>query len=202
MICKVEANLLFGRAMEVRKMLRPLVRGDSSCCRVNDRDKEGRQCVVLGSFSGSQPSSDFVRDWRFATPVAGLWGSYFERWIPADTKEKYYYLDRAYLHLYWLAGAQDVSEREILALHCDPNEPEEPANHPGLKHSRYKRGPHIHVSTAEQPMPHSHIALNLGHLPEVLASFENLTVAIRSAIQILNEQVIALYRAEGSSSLR
>jgi hypothetical protein len=51
------------------------------------------------------------------------------------------------------------------------------------------------VSTAEQPIPHSHIALNLGHLSEVLGSFHSLSVALRSAIGMLNDQVIALYRA-------
>jgi hypothetical protein len=194
MVCRVEAQLLYGRAENVREMLRPLVRGDSTCRRVNDRDKEGRPCIVLASFSGSQPPSDFVRDWRFATPAPNLWGSYSERWVPADAKGKYYFLDRAYLQLYRRIRLEDVNEREILALHCDPNEPEEPVDYQGPKHSRYKRGPHIHMSTAEHPMPRSHIALNLGHLTEVLASFDSLSAAIRSAIQMLDDQVIAFYR--------
>jgi hypothetical protein len=195
MVCKVEDKLLYARVESVRAMLRPLVRGDCTCRRVNDRDKDGRPCIVLASFSGSQPPSDSIRDWRFATQVPYLWGSYLERWVPVDTKARHYFLDRAYLHLYRRSHLEGMSENEILALHCDPNEPDEPSDHHGLKHARYKRGPHIHVPTAEQPMPHSHIALNLGNLPEVLNSFENLSAAFNSAIQMLDEQVIALYRA-------
>jgi len=200
MVCTVEEHLLHMRPEEVRVMLRPLVRGDTTCQRRNERGRNGQPCIVLASFSGLQPPSDLVRDWRFATPVKILWGSYSERWVPADTKGRRYFLDRAYLHLYRRARREDVNEKEILALHCDPNEPDEPEEHRGLKHARYKRGPHIHVSTAEQPMPHSHIALNLGELPEVVKSFEKLSGAISSAIQMLTDQVIALYQStEGSS---
>jgi hypothetical protein len=195
MICKVEAQVLYGRVTDIREMVRPLVRGDSSCRRLNERDRDGRPCIVLASFSGPQPPSDAFRDWRFATAVTNLWGSYFERWVPVDVKGRHYFLDRAYLHLYRRTRIEDANDREILGLHCDPNEPNEPSNYDGPKHARYKRGPHIHVSTAEQPMPHSHIALDLGQLPEVLGSFENLSSAIRSAIRMLDDQVIALYRS-------
>ena len=195
MTCEVEAQVLYGRVADVREMVKPLVRGDCSCRRLNERDREGRPCIVLASFSGPQPPSDAFRDWRFATPATNLWGSYFERWVPVDAKARHYFLDRAYLHLYRRSRFDDALDREILGLHCDPNEAVETASHQGPRHTRYKRGPHIHVSTAEQPIPHSHIALNLGHLSEVLGSFHSLSVALRSAIGMLNDQVIALYRA-------
>lgn len=194
MLCKVEAESLYRRDTDVRAMLGPLVRGDSTCRRLNQRGRDGKATIILASFSGPQPPSDSYRDWRFATTATNLWGSYFERWMPADPKERHYFLDRAYLHLYERTRSEGAGDKEILGLHCDPNEPLEHENHGGLKHARYKRGPHIHVSTAEQPMPHSHIALNLGHLDEVLESFDNLSSAIQSAIRMLNDQVIELYR--------
>ena len=198
--CRIEATQLYGRAAIVRKMLRPLVRGDSTCRRSNDRDQQGRANVILASFSGSEPPTDAVRDWRFSTTAPNLWGSYIERWIPDDSTARYFFLERAYLHLYKRSGFHEGDETEILALHCDPNEPPEPPNHKGPRHSRYKRGPHIHVSTAEQIlMPHAHFALNLGQTQTSLTTFDTLSSAISSAIKMLDDQVIALYRVEGSS---
>jgi hypothetical protein len=123
-----------------------------------------------------------------------LHGSYQESWCPVNEKRKRYYLEKAYLHLYLTTlTAGDAAEKEILALHCDPNEADEPPGWKGLVHSKYKRGPHLHVSTAEQPMPHSHFALNACHLGSVLISVESLTNAMATAVQMLEDQVLRLY---------
>ncbi len=116
-------------------------------------------------------------------------GSYFEQWLPVDERQKRYYIDSAYLHLYRRPEAIGRAEEfEILGLHCDPNEP----GH--TEHARYKQGPHLHVSTSEQPMPRSHIALNLGNLVETLGSIDQLSVAWQTAIKMLEDQVLDLYR--------
>jgi hypothetical protein len=120
-------------------------------------------------------------------------GSYFERWVPTSEKRRNYYLAQAYLHLYWRERASDA-ESEFLALHCDPNEPDDI----GLrKHAQYKRGPHIHVVAATQPLPHAHLALNLGHLAEVLGSVERLTTAVSSGVNLIRYQVLDLFDVNG-----
>jgi hypothetical protein len=123
-------------------------------------------------------------------------GSYQERWCPVNEKRKRYYLERAYLHLYLTTQIEgEAMEKELLLLHCDPNETDEPVDWPGLRHSKYKRGPHLHISTAQQPIPHSHFALNACHLDSVLSSVESLTKAMEVAVQMLEDQVLRLYEA-------
>lgn len=59
-----------------------------------------------------------------------------------------------------------------------------------MKHATYKRGPHIHVSAAQQPLPHSHLALNAMHIDDVLKSIDSLDTAVRSGVVLLRDQVL------------
>ena len=93
--------------------------------------------------------------------------------------------------MYWKPKAAD-DEKELLALHCDPNEPDDADV---LKHALYKRGPHIHVSASEQPLPHSHFALNAAHLREVLSSAEQLVQAMSKGIVLVRDQVLDIFDA-------
>jgi hypothetical protein len=95
-------------------------------------------------------------------------------------------LERAYLHLYRRSDLNNADD-EIFALHCDPNEPQ------SERHYRYKAGPHVHLSTARDPLHHSHIALNNSNLAEVLSSVPNLTVALGSAIAMVDDQVLGFF---------
>ncbi|HWF67920.1 MAG TPA: hypothetical protein VN670_11470 [Acidobacteriaceae bacterium] len=70
---------------------------------------------------------------------------------------------------------------EIVALHCDPNEAR------AERHYRYKAGPHIHMSTAVDPLHHAHIGLNNDDLEDVLSSIDNLTNALRLAILMIDD---------------
>jgi hypothetical protein len=56
--------------------------------------------------------------------------------------------------------------------------------------AKYKKGPHLHIKAAEDPLPHAHFALNLGHLDAVLDSVESLTEAMRFGILMLKEEVL------------
>lgn len=181
MFCEVDIGSLAERHQLIPKMLLPI----SGSNRVWSSSVSQGNEIMIGVHSGRKPDAD-VRDWRFTTPVLHIRGSYFERWIPGDEKRINYYLDRAYLHLYWRQDAAD-EETELLALHCDPNEPDDTGI---LKQATYKRGPHIHVSASEQPLPHSHFALNMGHLPEVLGSIESLSSAVGSGVTLLRDQVL------------
>lgn len=55
---------------------------------------------------------------------------------------------------------------------------------------KYKKGPHLHIKAADDPLPHAHIALNLGHLDAVLGSIGTLSEAMRCAIFMLKEEVL------------
>jgi hypothetical protein len=74
-----------------------------------------------------------------------------------------------------------------LALHCDPNEPS------SQKHYLYKAGPHVHMSTAQDPLHRAHIALNTSNLKEVLRSVGDLTIALKTAVTMVDDQVLSLY---------
>jgi hypothetical protein len=77
-------------------------------------------------------------------------------------------------------------ERELLALHCEPEE---------LRASvaAYKRGPHVHISIAEYPLKDAHIALARGHLDEVLANTSNLMESLQLSILMLRDEVVSRY---------
>lgn len=151
-----------------------------------------RNDFVLAVHSGSKPDLA-PREWRFTTRVPKMRASYLERWVPTNEKRKRYYLMQAYLHLYWREGPREDDEKEILALHCDPNEPGDAGTR---KHALYKRGPHIHVVDSSQPLPHAHFALNVGHLSEVLRSVESLTAAVLSGVNLVRDQVLDLFEID------
>ena len=182
MKCSVAVQDLVGRGDEICSLVRPLV-GKG---RVAFRRRASRQAIMFGTFSG--PLDDRpIDELRFSTFVHLIRAAYRERWIPADEKAKRYYLEHAYLHLYQQLPYGE-GEQQFLALHCDPNEPDD------KPHAMYKQGPHVHIVSAPQPMPHSHFALNLGNLPTVLASVPNLHSAFATAVIMLQQQVLEVYR--------
>jgi hypothetical protein len=48
----------------------------------------------------------------------------------------------------------------------------------------------LHIKAANEPLPHAHIALNLGHLDAVLTSIDTLSDAMKTAISMLKEEVL------------
>lgn len=182
MNCDVAEQELIGRGDQIRKLVQPLVgKGRVAFGRITTR-----QSVLFGAFSGSRPDLP-IDEWRFTTFVPSIRGAYYERWIPVDERAKRYSLELAYLHLYEQL-ATSRSERQFLALHCDPNEPD------AAPHARYKQGPHVHVVSAPQPLPHSHFALNLANLPQVLSSMIQLHAAFSTAVMMLQDQVLQVYK--------
>ncbi len=182
MNCHVAERDLIGRGDQICRLVRPLV-GKG---RIAFHRFTSRRNIIFGAFSGPRPDRP-IDEWRFGTFVPSIRAAYRERWTPSDDSAKHYSLMQAYLHLYEQLSS-DESEQQFLALHCDPNED---ARAP---HVRYKLGPHVHVLTAPQPLPHSHFALNLSDIAGVLSSLENLDTAFSTAIRMLQEQVLELYK--------
>jgi hypothetical protein len=188
MVCELSADRLQGRRQEVPDMLLPI----TNSRRVGSSFDRQRDELLIGAHSGRKPDIG-LRDWRFTTKIRRIRGSYWERWAPTTEKRRIYYLAQSYLQLYWRESAGD-EESELVALHCDPNEADDTGV---LRHAIYKRGPHIHVLTASQPLPHSHFALNLGNLPDILRSIDTLTGAVRFGINMIRDQVLDLFDAHG-----
>jgi hypothetical protein len=140
---------------------------------------------MIGVHSGARPDIG-VTDWRFSTVVRGIRAAYHERWIAVDEKRQRFYIERAYLHLY-RRRRDESEESEIIAMHCDPNEPDDSGE---LNHAVYKRGPHIHVTASHQPFPHSHIALNATEIDNVLSSIVSLHNAVSAGVVLLRDQVL------------
>ena len=148
----------------------------------------GRTRVALGFASDSPGGTKAIvaadqmlgrlryREESFRTSVNSLRGRYFELWKVAkgETLE----LDRAYFTLLRVKnGLSDF--KEVLCLHSDPGDEEE-----------LKKGPHLHVSCAEDPIPHCHFPLDLGSLQSVLKDCESLTTAMERAIGVVARDVL------------
>jgi hypothetical protein len=120
------------------------------------------------------------RDASFRTSVETLRGRYFELWRTVGRTKLL--LDRAYFTLERIQQASHTFD-EILCVHTDPGDIEE-----------YKQGPHLHVTCAEQPIPHCHFPLDLGSLHTVLKDCASLTTAMQRAIRVVATDVLPKFR--------
>ncbi len=176
-VIEVEERMLIGRIQKIQKLLRPLSK-DSSVGPALKHVSGGRS-YILAAHDGSPPTSNY-RDWRFRTFVSDFRAMYFEEWV--SSRNRHWYLEKAYLNIYKI-DLPTRYEREYLCLHCDPNEPDNSSC------AVYKKGPHLHISIAAD-LSHAHIALNKGHLEEVLNSVDSLTKALDSGICLIVDEVL------------
>jgi hypothetical protein len=166
------------RENRIRQMLNPLTLHPSSpACRVHSQIGGA---VLFGAYDGSYRGGP-ARDWRFATVAGRIYANYYERWIPIPGRRDILCLTQAYLTIYQKEGPTD--EEELLALHCDPEEPDGEG-------SIYKRGPHLHISIAGPPIRDAHIALARGHLDHVLANAPSLMEALTWSIVMIRDEIL------------
>ena len=172
----LQAADLYTQEARVRLMLRPISRAQSG-------PAAAVQTVggvwILGTHDGS-PSLSGYRDWRFATPAQRHYAMYFEVWKPVDRRR--YGMQQAYLNIY--QRCSNGEEKEVLCLHCDPGESR------AAPHAAYKRGPHLHLAFAEDPLQRAHLALHFGRVDELLADNERLHSALADAVQMIRDEVI------------
>jgi hypothetical protein len=172
------------RVNTIQGMLAPLKGGRRVACDlVKDKQRGGK---VFAAHDGHALSGDF-RDWAFRTFAPDIWCRYFELWRPLAAGRDQWHLFCAYLTL---AKTDRVRQClvEVACVHCDPTDNStEPIG-------SYKRGPHLHVELADDPLPRAHFPLNLGHLKEVLASPANVTKALTDAVAVVSHEVVARYR--------
>jgi hypothetical protein len=173
-------KLFNGRVRQVQKILRPLVgkSGQVACCIVG----AGRGRVICGRTGGNV--HDYEEVW-FYTRKQDIQGQYHEIWYPGRDEQEWW-LERAYFSLRRVISHVAQVE-DILCIHSDPQcgEPEPVAS--------YKRGPHLHVSLAKEPLLHAHFPLNRGHLAQVLESCDSLSEAMALAIKVVSDEVVSRY---------
>ncbi len=182
--CEVEIEALRGRPSQVRRLLRSISsESGGPACEVRNLNRVYTLCAY-----GPGKAPEALRDWRFKTPCAGFYGHYEERWRPVAVDRRSYFLERAYLMIYRRLPEPARGESEIIALHCDPNLPEE-------SRSVYKAVPHIHVKAADPPIPRAHLALELSQIDDLLTSHDVLMEAFRRGIDLICEEVLSRYEA-------
>jgi hypothetical protein len=179
MNCILDVEKIPGRTQEIARILAPLAPPSRRIACM--RRLLNRQTALVAHL-GQEPSEPDPDQWRFPTRVPLIRASYYEIWQPVGQG---FCLNRAYLHLYVRKDQRE--EKQILALHCDPNEL------PSQKHYLYKAGPHVHMSAAEDPLHRAHIALNTSNLTDVLKSVGDLTFALKTAVTMVDDQVLSLY---------
>ncbi len=174
-----EKNLI-ERINNIPNLLKPLTkRTIRPACRFYS-GMAGSGIKIIGAHQGDSPDRNY-RDWRFSTFVSEYRCMYYELWKSDNGRD--FYLVNMYLSLFRIDRINH-SEIELLALHCDPEEPDD------NRHAKYKKGPHIHIKAAESPIPDAHIALTCGYLENILSSFNSLTKAMGWAIVMLKEQIL------------
>jgi hypothetical protein len=144
-----------------------------------------RRQHVLAVHDGLPTDVSDYQSWRFSTYRRGFRCQYFEIWTAVDDRFFVYELYKAYLTLSRIYS-RPLREDKLLALHCDPSTED------SERHAFYKQGPHIHLDAAKYPLSRAHIALNRGHLPQVLASADSLSDEIGAAVTMLKEEVLTL----------
>lgn len=187
------ANYLYDERVDiVKEILRPLVDGGTVHC-VFAPKALGPGTQVITSPNGQAKKPDNYHDWRFQIKSApSVWFHYFEIWKLLDLG-RHCSLNRAYLHIY-VKRERDLDQ--IVCIHSDPLEvPEDPDNEHLVWQCRFKRGPHLHVSTAGD-LAHCHFPLNYGHLDTVLSSIDDLTKAMADAVQIVRLEVVERFTAQ------
>jgi hypothetical protein len=185
---KVASNYIYSkRVLKISQLLIPLIK---KAHRLNCKKVPGGNQQIIGVYDGATPSDISYRDWRFKTKHDDLRGNYYEIWKPNDVKQDEWYLFRAYLTIYKIEriSITEIMERNIIALHCDPDEGErEP-------HAKYKQGPHLHILAADDPLPHAHISLNNPkYLGPAFTSFDSFCHYLDDALEFVESQIIALY---------
>lgn len=171
------------RGARVQELLRPISKWQAGPAWT--RLSIGASHILIGTHDEAPPTANY-RDWRFTISARKHHGMYFEIWRAEASN--YFSLERAYLNVYERDG---TSESEIVCLHCDPSLPV------GAAHAIYKRGPHIHMSTARSPYDSAHIALHGRDLGPILRSVDTLHSALAWGIEMINDEILALLPSRG-----
>ena len=130
-----------------------------------------------------QPVSPAEREWGFPSVVKGVECRYMERWLPVGSRDEQWTLRHSYLHLYRHTGV-DIPPREIFAFHWEPD-----ANQAGGTGENSQR-PHVHVTSAPEPLPSAHLVVTLTVSPTEQSSVIYLNHLLQEVSQIVGNEVL------------
>ena len=131
---------------------------------------------------GLGQSSPELRKSRHPTRRQNVFINYYEVWRTEGAHESFT-LDKAYLHVH-LANRDGTGDTEVLALHADPHIEKNDSL------SMYKRGPHLHFSSAKDSFNKSHVALCLTDVDRVCGSLSAFQAALVLAVGLINDEFI------------
>ncbi len=178
---KIPEKDLRKRIREIQNLLPPLCAGRQVPCQFYKNIVSGGR--VIAAHDGDPTDSDYL-GWKFRSFAGPLWCQYYEIWKPKNGN--LWHLIRAYLNIYKI-DPNTHSLKEIICIHCDPNdESDEPMR-------TFKRGPHLHVKAANEPLPKCHFPLNLDSLNRILSSRSLMTRAFEQAIKVVCKEVLERY---------
>jgi hypothetical protein len=137
--------------------------------------------------SSTGVQSGTPNDWDFATIAERVYCRYAEVWVPKPVRSDQLELHGLALSLFEVRRGD--APKPILAVHA------ELALNTDDNRSRLKRGPHLHVDWAPDPIPHCHFALNLANLNNVVSSKRALGAALTNLVYLLREDVLPRYNS-------
>jgi len=172
------------RVRRVRQLLAPLTGTTEVPCELIPGMVHGGRVIA----ARDSRTSENYRDWTFRSSCSEIVCQYFELWRPCATAKEWY-LDRAYLHLFFVDRILHRN-RELLCIHTDPN------NQDAEPTKAYKRGPHMHIQSAMQPMPHAHFPLANGYIQNCVGSLGELTRVFGEVVSVLSHDVISRFARE------
>jgi hypothetical protein len=164
-----------GRRNSLHAVFAPLRRPEHRLAFGRAADTPGGSIAIVAHDAKSGPLR--YRDERFSTKVGALTCSYFELWRGVGGQDNLV-LDRAYFTLF-KTSPESRETSEVLCLHSDPGDEND-----------LKRGPHLHLSCAPDPIPHCHFPLEFGFLEAVLKDVDALTSAMRRSIAVVAREVL------------
>jgi len=140
---------------------------------------------AIAIHGGGHKDSSY-ENWRVSLSEQQVSLCYYEIWEYQKVKHRgiCYVLNRAYLHLYLLHPSEN--EKDLIFLHCDPQEPE------GAEHYRFKVAPHVHFGIAGNPWKIAHIPLCDGWQDKALQSVDTLDEALKRGMEFIVNQIYPL----------
>jgi hypothetical protein len=168
---------LLERNNVIRQFLRPIAkRRDVGCNSVSVG-----LARVIAAHDGSQMARQY-RDWRFRSACRDIHCQYFEVWDVLKSGREWA-LNRAYLHVF-LINRESRQEQELIAVHADPN------NTDALPLQAIRKAPHLHVTSFEPWLQHTHFSLTVGYVDRAVRSVSEFTRVFSEAVKVVRSEVI------------
>ena len=175
---------LKSRGLQVAQILNPLVESENGP-KWDFRSKTSQVTIIAHGGKSSRLYRSRVKDSKFQTACRDCVAGYMEVWRRSSEDDRIYLLALAYLDIS-VRNENTKGFDEIICLHADPDANEDDESY------LYKRGPHIHVSAATDPIPKSHIALELSNNDQILTSLDYFNTVFARSVTMIRDEI--LYR--------